>query len=157
MRIELRDRTADTVVTYFRMTRDPAVCRYLPQKAKSEQEALDDFEKTRRPGCSSYGRTVYADGRYVGDVWCYGIQREEPNAMVSYCIFERPYWGRGIATKALKLFLAEVKTKFCAGTFGAFTFSENESSIRVLLKNGFTCVETFTEDAAESKYFQKKC
>lgn len=155
MRIELHDRTADTVVTYFRKTRDPEIRRYLPQKAGSEKEALADFEKTRQSGCTSYGRTVYADSKYVGDIWCYGIRKEKPNAMISYCIFDRDCWGKGIATKALQIFLAEVKEKFGLKSFGAFTFSQNEASVRVLLKNGFGCMETLTEDGAESKYFEK--
>ena len=155
MNIELRNRTADTVITYFRATRDPEVHKYLPQKATSESEALADFEKTQQPGATSYGRTVYADGRYIGDVWCYCIQQDEPNAMVSYCIFDKVYWGKGIATEALRMFLSEITDRFGLKSVGAFTYSENESSIRVLLKNGFTDEETFIEDNIESKYFQR--
>jgi len=70
MRIELHDRTADTAAIYFRMTRDPKIRRYLPQKAQSESEALADFRETQHPGASSYGRTIHVDGCYVGDVWC---------------------------------------------------------------------------------------
>ncbi len=121
MRIELRDRTADTVIIYFRSTRDPEVRKYLPQKAKTENEALADFEKTRRPGAGSYGRTVYVDGSYIGDVWCYCIQQDEPNAMVSYCIFDKAYWGKGIATEALRMFLADIIERFHLKSFGAFT------------------------------------
>ena len=155
MRIELKNRTADTVVTYFQATRDPEVRKYLPQKATTETEALSDFEKTQQPGSTSYGRTVYADGSYIGDVWCYCIQQDEPNAMVSYCIFDKTYWGKGIATETLRLFLSEITARFGLKSVGAFTYSENESSIKVLLKNGFTDAETFVEDGIESKYFQK--
>ena len=155
MRIELKDRTADTVVTYFRATRDPEVRKYLPQKATSESEALADYEKTQQPGASSYGRTIYVDGNYIGDIWCYCIQQDEPNAMVSCCIFDKTYWGKGIATEALRLFLTEITARFGLKSVGAFIYSENESSIKVLLRNGFADVETFVEDGIESKYFQR--
>lgn len=155
MRIELKDRTADTVIAYFRATRDPEVRQYLPQKATTEAEALADFEKTRQPGSSSYGRTVYVDGNYIGDVWCYCISPDEPNAMVSYCIFEKAYWGKGIASEALGRFLAEIAEKFGLKSVGAFTYSANEASIRVLTKNGFADIETFVEGGVESRYFQK--
>lgn len=155
MRIELNDRTADTVVTYFQATRDPEVRKYLPQTATTDTEALADFEKTQQPGASSYGRTIYVDGNYIGDVWCYCIQQDEPNAMVSYCIFDKEYWCKGIATEALRMFLAEIVAKFGLKSVGAFTYSANESSIKVLLKNGFSEAETFVEDGIESKYFQK--
>ena len=155
MNIELRDRTADTVITYFRGTRDPEVRKYLPQKATTESEALADFEKTQQLGATSYGRTVYLDGSYIGDVWCYCIQQDEPNAMVSYCIFDKAYWGKGIATKALRIFLSEITDRFGLKSVGAFTYSENESSIKVLLRNGFVDVETFAENGIEAKYFQR--
>lgn len=155
MLIELCDRTIDTVITYFWATRDPEVRKYLPQKATTEIEALADFEKTQQPGATSYGRTIYVDGNYIGDVWCYCIQRDEPNAMVSYCIFDKEYWCKGIATEALRMFLAEIVEKFGLKSVGAFTFSDNESSIKVLLKNCFTDAEAFVEDGIESKYFQK--
>lgn len=155
MRIELKDRTTDTVVTYFQRTRDPEVRKYLPQKATTETDALADFEKTQQPGATSYGRTIYVDGNYIGDVWCYCIQQDEPNAMISYCIFDKEHWRKGIATEALRMFFAVIVEKFGLKSVGAFTYSANESSIKVLLKNGFTDAETFVEDGIESKYFQK--
>ena len=155
MRIELDDRTADTVVTYFQATRDLEVRKYLPQKATSESEALADFEKTKQPGATSYGRTIYVDGNYIGDVWCYCIQQDEPNAMVSYCIFDKVHWRKGIATEALRMFLVEIVEKFGLKSVGAFTYSANESSIKVLLKNDFIDTDTFFEDGIESKYFQR--
>jgi len=155
MVVELRDRTANTVIAYFQATRDSEVRKYLPQKATTETEALADFEKTQQPEATSYGRTIYVDGNYIGDVWCYCIQQDAPNAMVSYCIFDKAYWSKGIATEALRMFLAEIVEKFGLKSVGAFTYSSNESSIKVLLKNGFIDTETFVEDGIESKYFQK--
>ena len=155
MVVELRDRTANTVIAYFQATRDSEVRKYLPQKATTETEALADFEKTQQPEATSYGRTIFVDGNYIGDVWCYCIQQDEPNAMVSYCIFDKAYWSKGIATETLRMFLAEIVDKFGLKSVGAFTYSSNESSIKVLLKNGFIDTETFVEDGIESKYFQK--
>lgn len=156
MRIELQARTLETVITYFRRTCDSEVCKYLPQKATTESEAIADFEKTQQPGANSYGRTIYVDGNYIGDIWCYCIQPEEPNAMVSYCVFNKAYWGMGIATKALEMFLVEIANRFKIKSIGAFTYSENISSIKVLLNNGFVDMETFIEDGIESKYLQKE-
>lgn len=39
-------------------------------------------------------------------------------------------------------------------TIGAFTFSDNLASIRVLEKNGFVVMEEFEEDGVLSKYLQ---
>lgn len=156
MNVVLDDRTAETVAIYFQKANRPEIRRTLPQKAQTLEEALADFEQTQRPGAASFGRTIWADGEYVGDIWCYGLNREDtPNAMVSYCVFEPEHWGQGIASAALSLFLAEVRERFAwIQTLGAFTFSANAASIQVLKRNGFRLMERFAEDGIQSEYYQ---
>lgn len=155
MLITLGKRTEETVRIYFEKTNRELFCKVLPQKAKTVEEAVEDYRKTLLPGTTSYGRIVLADGRYVGDIWCYCIDPEDtPNAMVSYCIFEPELWGKGIAAEALKLFLEEIKEKFRLRSVGGFTYSENAASIRVMEKNGFLLVEEFEEDGVPSRYFE---
>lgn len=155
MILELRERTAENVIHYFHKTRDPEVRRFLPQKAATESEALTDFEKSQWANASSYGRTIYADGNYIGDIWCYCIQPEERHAMIGYCIFDKAYWNKGIATETLRRFLDEITVKYNLLSVGAFTYSANAPSIRVLSKNGFLDTEILIEDGVESRYFQK--
>lgn len=158
MEITLGERTAETVTAYFEKAGRPEIRAVLPQQAKTLEEALADYQKTLLPGSASYGRTIWANGTYVGDVWCYCMDRNEtPGGMVSYCVFDADYWGRGAATQALELFLAELRERFLwLDMLGAFTFSANAASIRVLEKNGFRLAERFTEDGVESAYFQRK-
>ena len=73
----------------------------LPQKAKCVEEAVSDYYETLLPVSTSYGRTIFVDGIYIGDVWCYCIDKTEtPNAMLSFCVFEKTYWCKGIASEA---------------------------------------------------------
>ena len=156
MAVSLRDRTESSVRIYFEKAQQPEIKTMLPQKARSVEEAVSDYQKTLLPDSRSYGRTINCDGEYVGDVWCCCIDRaEEPNAMLSYCVFEKTYWNKGIASEAVSLFLKEVRSKFELHTIGAFTFSVNRASQRVLEKNGFRLVEEFTEDGTASKYYQR--
>lgn len=155
MQIVLGARTAETAAVYFEKANHAAIRKFLPQKAKTAAEAVSDFHASQLPGASSFGQTILADGRYVGDIWCYGIDlNDTPNAMVSYCVFEQTLWGQGAASKALELFLLEIARKYGFKTVGAFTFSDNIPSIRVLEKNGFRLAEEFVEDGVSSKYFQ---
>lgn len=154
MNIELRDRTEETVRVYFNMTRDEEIQSLCPQKAKTEDEAVADFYETLSDNAKSYGRTIYIDGEYIGDIWCYCIDRDEnPNAMVSYCIFKKGYWGRGIGSIALEMFLKEVTEKLQLKSIGAFTYANNIGSIRVLERNGFVLSESFEEDGIESSFY----
>ena len=155
MDITLGTRTAEPAAIYFERTNNEIIRRALPQKARTVEEAVADFHVSQRPGASSFGRTILADGRYVGDVWCYCIDPDAvPNAMVSYCVFERALWGQGAASSALALFLPEIAQAYGLKTVGAFTFADNLPSIRVLEKNGFRLAEEFVEDGVPSQYFQ---
>jgi len=157
MRIELRARTEHQVRIYFDRTRDEEIQRMCPQKAQTVEEAIADFRKTLEADANSFGRTVYADGKYVGDVWLYCIDEEEnADAMLSFCLFEKELWGRGIMTEAVRMFLEETERRFSLRTVGAFTFVENRGSQRVLMKNGFVLQESFFEDGRESGYFERR-
>ena len=157
MVIELQERTESHVRTYFIRTRDSQIRALIPQTAETEEQAVADFEKTLLPGATSFGRTVYADGNYVGDIWCYCIDlEEEPNAMISYCLFEKDLWNRGIATEALRQFELEIIPRFGLNSLGAFSYCDNIPSLRVLEKNGFAKIEEFTEDGRLSVYYQKE-
>lgn len=156
MKVELKERTEHHVRTYFEKVQDAQIQAMLPQSAATVEQALENYRKTLLPNTTSYGRTICVDGVYAGDIWCYCIDHdEEPNAMLSYCLFEKNLWGKGITTEALRQFLADVVPRFGLRSVGAFTYSANAPSIRVLLKNDFAEVEAFMEDGVLSKYLQK--
>jgi len=155
MVISLGERSEETVKIYFEKAKNPIIKEFLPQKAQTVEEALQDYHAALLQDAKSYGKTIIVDEKYIGDIWCYCIDRNgEPNAMLSYCIFDQTYWSRGIATKAISLFLEEVRREYGLRTIGAFTFSDNNASLRVLEKNGFSVEEEFMEDGRESKYLQ---
>lgn len=155
MNITLQERTADHVRIYFERTQDEQIDRMLPRSVDTLEQALSNFEQTQLPDAKSYGKTIYADNLYVGDIWCYCIDsKETPNTMLSYCIFEKDFWGKGITSRAVSLFLDEITTKYSLSSIGAFTFADNIASIRVLEKNGFSVQESFVEDGRESVYLE---
>lgn len=157
MIVALGRRTEETAAIYFERAQHPAIRKSLPQRARTLEEALADYRRTLEPGAASYGRTIWADGRYVGDVWCYGMDPSgDPQAMVSYCVFDLALWGRGIAQQALGLFLEEIRERFGLERVGAFAFAANAGSVRVLEKNGFHLAESFVEDGVESRYYLRQ-
>ncbi|MBQ9534657.1 MAG: GNAT family N-acetyltransferase [Clostridia bacterium] len=155
--VELGVRTRESVAEYFAKAQSPEIKKYLPQRAETLAEALEDYEKTLLPDADSYGRTVWTGGRYVGDVWCYCMDAGgEPQAMVSYCILDAADRGRGYAAEALRLFIRELADKFGISVLGAFTYAENLPSRAVLEKCGFKEEERFTEDGRESCYYRRE-
>ena len=155
MTVLLLDRTEATVRKYYEKSQQPIIKSMLPQKAKSVEEAVSDYYITLLPDSTSYGQTISVDNVYIGDVWCYCIDKSEtPNAMLSFCIFEETYWRKGIASEAVSMFLSVIHEKFGIRTVGAFTFSDNFASQSVLKKNGFQLLEEFVEDGKASRYYQ---
>lgn len=155
MKIELGERTAETVKIYFAQANQPIIQNTLLQKAKTEEEALEDYRASLLPDAANYGRTIIADGNYIGDVWCYCINKNEiPNAMLSYCIFDVSYRKKGIATKAVSMFLDKIKEKYKLKTAGAFTYADNPACIKVLERNGFAVKEEFEENGRMSQFLQ---
>lgn len=78
------------------------------------------------------GRAIIADGELVGSIACFVM---EGRPAVGYWI-ARAHWGRGIATSAVRLLLAEVPTR----PMHASVARQNAPSLRVLLKCGFEVV-----------------
>lgn len=157
MKIELGNRTEETVAIYYEKSKNEKIRKVLPQKEQTLQDAISDYRKTLCADATSYGRTIVVDNQYIGDIWCYCMNMDnEPNAMISYCIFEEAYWGKGIATKAVELFVEEIIQKYQFKTLGAFTFSSNIASVKVLEKNDFIIIEEVEEDGVKSKYLQYK-
>ena len=157
MEIKLGERTEETVAIYHARSQRDEIRRFLPQRQRTLQEALEDYRKTLLPGSTSFGRTILLNRRYVGDIWCYGMHAEqEPDAMLSYCVFEKDCLNRGVATQAVKLFLQEAAQRFGLKTIGAFVYEANAACIRVLEKSGFRLIEAFAEDGVMSRYYQKR-
>ena len=68
-----------------------------------------EYHKTLLPTATSYGKTILADGKYVGDIWCYCIDKTDmPNAMLSYCVFDESSWNKGIATDASSIIFQDI-------------------------------------------------
>jgi RimJ/RimL family protein N-acetyltransferase len=157
MTVELRTRTEEHVRIQYEKIRDPEIWAMIPMTDKTLEQAIEDYQKTQQPDASSYGRTIYVDDAYAGDVWCYCIDlEEEPNAMVGYCLLEKKLWGKGITTEAVKRFLEEVTLRFGLKTVGGIAYCDNAASLRVMEKNGFRKMEEFTEDGVLSAYYQKE-
>ncbi|MDE7352441.1 MAG: hypothetical protein K2O06_05245 [Acetatifactor sp.] len=81
LQVELLERTRENVEIYFYKTQDQEIHRMLPSAVSTVEEALAAYEKACLPGADSFGRCIYWEGRYVGDIWCYCINKEEHSPM----------------------------------------------------------------------------
>lgn len=153
--ILLKSRTRAHVKFYWDKTQDKEIQKLFPFSIQSLEESLELFKETLKDNATSYGKVIYFDDKYIGDIWCYCIdETDEKMAMLSIIIFEKELWGKGIAAEATKTFIEDVFSKYKIDKIGAFTYLFNKRSRGLLEKAGFNQIETFVEDGIESVYYE---
>ena len=122
---------------FFEHQLDPEAVRMAAFTAAnpSDRAAFDAHWAKIRADISTMQRTVVVgDGDVAGWVGSYGPP-DEPE--VTYWL-GRGFWGRGLATAALRLFLAIDTRRPMYGRAAA----DNAASLRVLAKCGFTYLDS---------------
>ncbi|MEW2619793.1 GNAT family N-acetyltransferase [Streptomyces sp. NPDC048106] len=130
MEIALRTVQDGDLPLFFRQMTDPVALRMAAfgPEDPTDRHAFENRLKRVRAS-SDVLRTVLADGRVAGSAAVYGEPGERE---VTYWI-DRVYWGRGVATAALRALLAEVPER----PLYARAAADNTASLRVLAKCGF--------------------
>ncbi|MET7621625.1 GNAT family N-acetyltransferase [Streptomyces sp. NPDC005408] len=131
MLIALREVVDSDVPEFFRHMNDPESNRMAAFTSENAADrALFDAHWARIRASDAVTRTVLADGVVVGHAAVYGPPEERE---VTYFI-DRAYWGRGVATAALRALIELVPQR----PLHARAAADNAGSIRVLQKCGFT-------------------
>ncbi|MFE1251418.1 GNAT family N-acetyltransferase [Streptomyces sp. NPDC058735] len=130
MHVALRPVHDSDLPVFFRQMNDPEslhMAAFTP-KDPADRDAFD-AHWARIRSSTAVLRTVLADGDVVGSAAVYGTPGERE---VTYWV-DRAYWGKGIATAALRALLAEVPER----PLYARAAADNAGSLRVLEKCGF--------------------
>ncbi|KUO07079.1 GNAT family N-acetyltransferase [Streptomyces sp. DSM 15324] len=134
MEIVLRPVHDSDLPVFYRQLNDPEAlwtAAFTPEDP-ADRSAFEDHWKRVRAS-TALVRTVLADGDVVGHTAVYGDPGERE---VTYWV-DRAYWGRGIATAALRALLAEAPER----PLYARAAADNARSLRVLEKCGFRVTE----------------
>ncbi|MFI5675862.1 GNAT family N-acetyltransferase [Streptomyces cellulosae] len=135
MEVVLREVHDSDLPVFFRQMNDPEAARMAAFTAEDPAD-WDSFSALwqRIRSSQDVARTVLADGDVVGSAAVYGEPGERE---VTYWV-DRAYWGRGVATAALRGLLAEVPER----PLYARAAADNQGSLRVLEKCGFRITAT---------------
>lgn len=131
MDIALREVHDSDLPAFYRQLNDPEALRmaaFTPEDP-ADRDAFDAHWAKIRSSPDIVARTVLCDGDVVGNAAVYGEPGERE---VTYWI-DRAYWGKGVATAALRALLAEVGERPLYARLAA----DNAGSLRVLEKCGF--------------------
>ncbi|MEU8983241.1 GNAT family N-acetyltransferase [Streptomyces sp. NPDC048309] len=131
MEVILREVHDSDLPVFFRQTNDPEALRMaaFTPKDPADWTAFEAHWRRIRSSSDVVARTVLVDGDVLGSAAVYGSPGERE---VTYWI-DRAYWGRGIATAALRALLAQLHER----PLYARAAADNTASRRVLEKCGF--------------------
>jgi RimJ/RimL family protein N-acetyltransferase len=129
--VALRPVTFADLPIFYEQQRDPEAHRMAAFTGRDPEDrpGFDGHWRRLRADRSIVLRTIVADGEVAGYAGKY-VRDGQPE--VTYWL-GREFWGRGIATRALKLFLNEVTER----PIYAGAAHDNFGSLRVLEKCGF--------------------
>jgi len=135
--VRLRGVTEDDLPIFFEHQRDPEANRMATFPPRDRDAFMAHWTTILRDASGDV-RTVLLDGEVAGNVVAFDY---EGHREVGYWI-GRAFWGKGVATSALRAFLAEVNER----PIYAGVAEGNVASIRVLEKCGFTISEASAGD-----------
>ena len=133
--VTLRAVEEEDLEAFFLHQLDPEATAMAAFPARERDEHFAHWQKVLANE-ANVNRTILFGDEVAGNIagWPQGDMR-----LVGYWI-GRDFWGKGIATDALRLFVAEIAER----PLHAFVATTNVGSIRVLEKCGFTPVKEET-------------
>jgi RimJ/RimL family protein N-acetyltransferase len=127
--VSLRDVTEADLPLFFEHQRDPVATEMAAFPARERAPFLAHWA-TILADPALAKQTILVDGQVAGNI---GSWEQDGQREVGYWL-DRAYWGRGVATQALALFLRQVTAR----PLYAYVAQHNIGSRRVLEKCGFT-------------------
>jgi RimJ/RimL family protein N-acetyltransferase len=133
--VVLREVEAADLRIFFEHQLDPDANYMAAFTAKdpTDQEAFMAHWTRILGDATTTNRTILSAGQVAGSVACY--EETAGHCEVTYWL-GKPYWGKGIATAALRAFLAQITAR----PMYARVAKDNRASLRVLEKCGFTII-----------------
>ncbi|AWB94101.1 GNAT family N-acetyltransferase [Aeromicrobium chenweiae] len=126
--VRLRNVEDRDVEVFFDHQADPRAVEMAAFPARDKAEFATRWARLRGDD-ALFVRTVVVDGAVAGNL---GSWKDSGQQLLGYW-FGREFWGRGIATRALGLFVDDVSIR----PLYAHVVTRNVGSIRVLEKCGF--------------------
>jgi len=126
--VRLRNVEDRDIDVFFDHQADPVAVEMAAFPAREKEQFAAHWAKLRADD-TKVVRTIVADGTVAGNI---GSWSEDGQQLLGYWV-GREWWGRGVATQALALLVAEVAIR----PLYAHVVAHNVGSIRVLEKCGF--------------------
>ncbi len=139
-RVRLRPVQAGDLPRMFELQLDPEANRLAVVNSRA-REAFDELWAKLLADPQIAARAILVGDEFVGHISCFTLDNQDH---VGYWI-DRAFWGRGIASRALQLYLLDYTQRPIVATVA----TSNGPSLRVLQKCGFVVVRVYHAPASE--------
>jgi RimJ/RimL family protein N-acetyltransferase len=129
--VSLRDVKESDLPIFFDQQLDPEATRMADFPSRNREAFMAHWTKSMAEKTAVL-QTILSEGNVAGNIVCW---RQSDERLVGYWL-GREYWGKGVASAALSLFLAHVTIR----PLVAHVAKHNIASVRVLQKCGFTII-----------------
>jgi len=145
-RLTLRQLSADDLDELFALRSNEQVNRYLGRPAATIESTIAFIEKINQITTEGQGFywaiTLKDDPKLIGTICYYNLNHEKDSAEIGYELLP-DYHGKGLMDEAIKEVLRSGFTDIGLKLIIATPHPDNESSIKLLEKNGFEEDQTF--------------
>jgi RimJ/RimL family protein N-acetyltransferase len=140
--VELREVHESDLELFHAYEQDAEAVRRSRFPAREREAFMSHWRKRVLGDPTGRVRTVTVDGETAGNVVAWWA--EDGRRFLGYWLGRR-YWGRGIGTRALALFLEQERNR----PLYADPFHGNTASVRLLERHGFRHVDTVRDGEDE--------
>ncbi len=139
-RIFLRRLTEeDASEDYVRWMNDPEINQYLESRFYTQTiESTKAFIRSvTNDNNYQFGIFIKETGKHIGNIKVGGINHYHRYADIGFLIGEKSFWGKGIATEAIKLVTDFAFNALKLHKVWGGAYSPNMGSVKAFLKNGY--------------------
>lgn len=133
-------RVEDITQNYVDWMNDGEIIQFTEQRfAQTTQEDTKNFISDMATNPHSFYLGIFVSRQHIGSIKLGRINLHHKTADISYVIGNKKYWGKGVASSAIKVMTEIGFTQLGLEKITAGVYATNTGSIRVLEKNGFIC------------------
>lgn len=155
--IELRELTEDDKDQLIVHLNNQDVVRFLSSRIPTPYTEKDALWWINKGSKAEIVRAITFYDDFVGII---GVRRDilekSHRGEIGYWLGQ-PFWGRGIATRAIEIMYQFIFNKTDIVQLYAPVFSSNEGSKKVLIKNGFKLEGTITKGIFKNGLYYDEC
>jgi [ribosomal protein S5]-alanine N-acetyltransferase len=138
--VKLRElNTTDASSIYVGWLNDPDVNKYLePSDNPHTLDTITNYIKVNKRSKHNYLYGIFVEDIHVGNIKIGDVNKNHDTAEIGYLIGNKDYWGKGIASEAIRQIIKLSIHKYGLAKISAGVYEGNIASERVLRKCGFS-------------------